>query len=83
MVLTEGWCGDAAQVLPVINKIASLSDFIDLKIILRDEHEELMNKFLTNGSKSIPKLVAIDENKKGDLFLGTKTLNCHQNGRRL
>ena len=64
LVLTEGWYGDAAQVLPVINKIASLSDFIDLKIILRDEHEELMNKFLTNGSKSIPKLVAIDENKK-------------------
>ena len=64
LVLTEGWCGDAAQVLPVINKIASLSDFIDLKIILRDEHEELMNKFLTNGSKSIPKLIAIDENKK-------------------
>lgn len=62
LVLTEGWCGDAAQTLPVINKIANESDRIDLKIILRDENEELMNQFLTNGGKSIPKLIALDKN---------------------
>ena len=55
LVLTEGWCGDAAQSLPIINKIASESTQITLKIILRDDHEELMNRFLTNGGKSIPK----------------------------
>jgi hypothetical protein len=62
LVLTEGWCGDAAQTLPIINKIANASDQIDLKIVLRDENEELMNQFLTNGGKSIPKLIALDEN---------------------
>lgn len=62
LVLTEGWCGDAAQTLPVINKIANESDQIDLKIVLRDENEDLMNQFLTNGGKSIPKLIALDEN---------------------
>ncbi len=62
LVLTEGWCGDAAQTLPVIHKIASQSDQIDLKIVLRDENEALMNEFLTNGSKSIPKLIVLDEN---------------------
>ena len=62
LVLTEGWCGDAAQTLPIINKIANKSDYIDLKIVLRDEHEDLMNQFLTNGGKSIPKLIALNKN---------------------
>lgn len=60
LVLSEGWCGDAAQTLPVINKIANESDLITLKIIFRDEHEELMNFFLTNGGKSIPKLLVLN-----------------------
>ena len=64
IVLTEGWCGDAGNALPVINKIASLSDTIDLKVALRDENEDFMNHFLTNGGKSIPKLVAIDTDTK-------------------
>jgi len=60
VVLTEGWCGDAAHALPVINKLAMLNPGIDLKIALRDDHDELMNKFLTNGGKAIPKLIAFD-----------------------
>jgi hypothetical protein len=60
LLLTEGWCGDAAQTLPVINKIADESDLITLKIIFRDEHEELMSHFLTNGGKSIPKLIVLN-----------------------
>ena len=64
LVLSEGWCGDAAQILPVINKIASESNFINLKIIFRDEHEELMNYFLTNGGKSIPKLLVLNSNNE-------------------
>ncbi|MCF6347312.1 MAG: thioredoxin family protein [Flavobacteriaceae bacterium] len=64
IVLTESWCGDAAHALPVINKIVEASDNIELKIVLRDENEALMDKFLTNGNKSIPKLIAIDTNTK-------------------
>jgi hypothetical protein len=60
LVLSEGWCGDAAQTLPVINKIADKSDLINLRIIFRDEHEELMSHFLTNGGKSIPKLIVLN-----------------------
>lgn len=62
LVIAEGWCGDAAQIVPVLNKIAESSSNIDLKIVLRDENEKLMNQFLTNGSKSIPKTLIIDEN---------------------
>lgn len=61
LVISEGWCGDAAQILPVIYKMAESSEFIDLKIVLRDENEPLMNDFLTNGGKAIPKLIILDE----------------------
>ena len=64
LVLTEGWCGDAAQTLPVISKIADESDLITLKIIFRDEHEQLMRQFLTNGGKSIPKLLVLNSQNK-------------------
>lgn len=62
LVISEGWCGDAAQILPIINKMAEQSEKIDLKIVFRDENEELMNLFLTNGTKSIPKLIVLDKN---------------------
>ena len=61
LVLTEGWCGDAAQNLPILNKIASGTANIDFKIVLRDENLDLMDLFLTNGGRSIPKLVALDK----------------------
>ena len=62
LVISEGWCGDAAQILPIIHKMAEQSEKIDLKIVFRDENEELMNLFLTNGTKSIPKLIVLDKN---------------------
>lgn len=61
LVLTEGWCGDAAQNLPVINKIAEENPNINLKLVLRDENLELMDEFLTNGGRSIPKLIALNK----------------------
>jgi len=64
LVLSEGWCGDAAQSLPVINKLAELNESIDLRIASRDEHDELMSNFLTNGGKAIPKLIAYDSTNK-------------------
>lgn len=60
IVISEGWCGDAAQLVPIINKMAELSNKIDLRIVLRDENEDLMNQFLTNGGKAIPKLLILD-----------------------
>ncbi|MBG7629946.1 MAG: thioredoxin family protein [Bacteroidetes bacterium] len=63
LVIAEGWCGDAAQILPVLNKIADASSKIDLKVVCRDENEPLMEAFLTNGSKSIPKIIIVDKNQ--------------------
>lgn len=61
LVLAETWCGDAAQVLPVINKMAQVSEKIELRVLLRDDNEAVMNLFLTNGTKSIPKLIILDK----------------------
>ena len=61
LVLTEGWCGDAAQNIPVIHKIAAENPNINFKLVLRDENLELMDEFLTNGGRSIPKLIALNK----------------------
>lgn len=61
MVITENWCGDSAQNLPYIAKIASLNKKIQLRIILRDSNKDIMDNYLTNGTRSIPKLVSFDE----------------------
>jgi len=60
IVLTESWCGDAAQTMPVMHKIAKEDPNLTLKVLLRDENLDVMNQFLTNGAMSIPKLIAID-----------------------
>ena len=64
MVITEPWCGDSAQNLPYIAKISGLNGNIDLRIVLRDSNPDIMDEYLTNGTRSIPKLVAF--NSEGD-----------------
>lgn len=62
LVLSESWCGDAAQILPILHKMELESmGKIEMKLVLRDENEMLMNHFLTNKSKAIPKLIIIDK----------------------
>ncbi len=60
IVLTESWCGDAAQNLPQLYKISELTDKISLSLLKRDENLDLMDQFLTNGGRSIPKLIRVD-----------------------
>ena len=61
LVITESWCGDAAHIMPIIHKVAELNDNIDFRIVLRDGNDALMNEFLTNGGRAIPKLIMIDK----------------------
>jgi hypothetical protein len=60
LILTEGWCGDAAQNIPVIEKIAAENPFIQTRYLLRDENPDLMDKYLTNGGRAIPLLICLD-----------------------
>lgn len=61
MMITETWCGDSAQNIPYIAKIAALNPLINFRIILRDENTDIMDLYLTNGTRSIPMLTAFDE----------------------
>lgn len=60
LLITEGWCGDAAQNIPAIVKAAAVNVRIDLRLILRDEHPEIMDRYLFNGTRSIPRLILMD-----------------------
>ena len=65
IVITESWCGDSAQILPIIAKAAELNDNISLQIILRDNNPQIMELYLTNGkSKSIPVFIGFNSSEK-------------------
>ena len=59
LVITEGWCGDAAQIVPVFVKMAELNPNIELKFVLRDENPDLMDAYLYKETRSIPKLIML------------------------
>lgn len=63
LVLTEHWCGDASQILPALHKIEAESEGkIEMKLVYRDQNLELMDQYLTNNGRSIPKLIQLDSN---------------------
>jgi hypothetical protein len=59
--ITESWCGDAAHNLPIFQKITEENANFSLRLILRDEHEEVIDAYLTNGGRSIPKIIGFTE----------------------
>ena len=61
VVFSEAWCGDCAQIIPVIAKIAEASKGkIELRIIVKSEQKEEMQNYLTNGAEAVPKLVRFE-----------------------
>lgn len=67
-VITEAWCGDGAQNIPALAKIAEASDGkINFQLVFRDDNPSFMNQYLTNGGQAIPKLIARNESG-ADLF---------------
>lgn len=66
LVISEGWCGDAAQITPIFYKMTQLyPEKFELRFVLRDQHLELIDAHLTNGGRAIPVLLVLDE--KGEL----------------
>lgn len=60
VIITEGWCGDASQIVPVFEKVAQASQGrIRTYYLLRDENLDLMDHYLTNGGRAIPKLLVL------------------------
>ncbi len=61
LAITESWCGDAAHNLPIFHKLTEKNQMFSLKLILRDEHEDVIDAYLTNGGRSIPKVIGFTE----------------------
>lgn len=61
LAITEPWCGDASQNIPVFYEISKCSDLINFRVVLRDENPELINQFQTKGTISIPKIIQLDD----------------------
>jgi hypothetical protein len=60
LLISEGWCGDASQIVPVVNKLTESSENLEMRIVFRDEEEKLINHYLTNGGKAIPIVIFIE-----------------------
>jgi arsenate reductase (thioredoxin) len=74
LVINEAWCGDGAHLLPIFGKMKEASQHIELKILLRDEQPELMDRYLTDGTKkAIPIFIFLDEQYREIFYWGSKS----------
>lgn len=61
LVISEDWCGDASNSVPVVARLAESSPRAELRVVNRDENPDLMDQYLTNGGRAIPVVVVLDE----------------------
>lgn len=61
LVLLEDWCGDAINTVPLVAALAEAAPNLDLRVLGRDANPDLMDSHLTNGSRSIPVVMILDE----------------------
>ena len=60
LVITEDWCMDGSSTVPALVRLTEQAKNVELRIISRDQHPEVMNRYLTNGSRSIPIVIGLD-----------------------
>lgn len=61
LVISEDWCGDASNTVPLIAGLAGVSPRLEMRVVKRDENLGLMDAYLTGGSRSIPLAILLDE----------------------
>lgn len=60
LVIAEDWCGDASSTVPVLARLGDEAECLEMRIVRRDEHPEIIDEYLTKGSRSIPIVIALD-----------------------
>ena len=60
LAISEDWCMDTSNTIPFLQRTAEAVPGIDLRLILRDKNPHVMDRYLTNGSRSIPVLIILD-----------------------
>jgi thioredoxin family protein len=61
LVIAEDWCGDASNTVPILARFVSQTPGLELRVIMRDRYPEIMDQYLTNGSRSIPIVIVLDD----------------------
>ena len=61
LIVAETWCGDAGQNVPSMAVMGRACNCVDIRVIMRDEHLDIMDQFLTNGGRAIPIMLLLDE----------------------
>jgi hypothetical protein len=61
LAICEPWCGDVHRQLPILVRMCETNDLLDLRIINRDEHLDVMDRYLTNGARAIPVFVFFND----------------------
>lgn len=61
LVIAEDWCGDASNTVPILARLGDEAECLEMRLIKRDEHPEVMDRYLTNGTRSIPIVIALDQ----------------------
>ncbi|RFS26955.1 thioredoxin family protein [Chitinophaga silvatica] len=78
IVITEPWCGDAAHIVPFFELLSALNPMIKVDYQLRDSPPFLINEYLTNGGKSIPKLIIRNSDGKDLGTWGPRPAECQE-----
>jgi hypothetical protein len=77
LVITEGWCGDAAFNVPLFHVLEKLApEKVKLRLVLRDSNPALIDAHLTDGGRSVPKLIVLSEALKPLGFWGPRPADC-------
>ena len=62
LILSAGWCGDASNIVPVIQRLVEAAPNLDLRLLDRDDHLDLMDEHLTGGTaQAIPAVIILDD----------------------
>lgn len=60
LVLAEDWCGDGSSTIPYLAKLATVTKAIEVRVLRRDEHPAVMDRYLTNGTRAIPIVIVLN-----------------------
>ena len=60
LIITEPWCGDSLAIFPVVAELFCRAG-LELRVIRRDEHPDLIDRYLTRGGRAIPIVLVLDE----------------------
>ncbi|MGZ8471482.1 MAG: thioredoxin family protein [Gemmatirosa sp.] len=78
LVIVEDWCGDAVNTVPLLARLAELAPNVDLRVVGRDENPDLMEAHLTNGTRSIPVVLVLDEDYEESGWWGPRPAALQQ-----